>query len=362
MAAVQVPNGSPSPRRASHPHQQFPASRMYDLQQELSSVQLEAKQILAHLVSKLKETDSKYYGRYGKWIERHPRQQLEEFCFRCVRPQVWAYLGGRCSLDALKSIGGDLKFEGRSVYLDGVLGLDRRVRVYIGQAGSLRQRVAQHLNFRYRRDNPSLHYHAMQNSIYNTIGCLAILPSSNLGNHTLPGMDCPDLLLNLLEMWMCLAFRTLPSQTLDVWLSEMEGVNKGRKEGKEGEIGGLNIASPLDHGVKQTEWIDLSDSDDPLVLEYMSPTPWSKRDVEHRKQNGVRHVKKEDEYDETKEHDTPAQRKKNYAETARRYMSKDEGGIHVPQWVALGALAVALGLVLFNSRGGPQPQPRVRFR
>ncbi|KAJ4367553.1 hypothetical protein N0V83_007137 [Neocucurbitaria cava] len=266
---------------------------------------------------------------------------------------VWTFLSGRWSLDALKMIGGDLKFEGRSVYLDGVFGLDRRVRIYVGQATSLRQRVAQHLNFRYRRDNPSLHYHAMQYSIYNTIGCLATLPPSSMGNHALPGMDCPDLLLNLLEMWMCLVFRTLPSPISDIWLHEVEEASKGRKKGKEGEFGGLNIASPLDHGGKQREWVDLSDSDDPLFVEYMNLT-----------QRPFTHQKKEEELKVKEEQDTPAERKKKYAEAARRQRNKDQDSIHVPQWVVLGSLAVAFGFIILNSRGGPQPQSqsRVHFR
>ncbi|CAO2650618.1 Nn.00g019100.m01.CDS01 [Neocucurbitaria sp. VM-36] len=348
MATAQISNVVPSPYGGSHTHQQALIPRLYDLPRELSSAQLEAKQILAHLLNRLKETESTYYNRYGKWVERHPR--LEDFCFQCIRPQVWTFLGGRWSLDALKTIGGDLKFEGRSVYLDGVLGLDRRVRVYIGQATSLRQRVAQHLNFRYRRDNPSLHYHAMQYSIYNTIGCLATLPSPNSRNPALPGMDCPDLLLNVLEMWMCLMFRTLPSPILDVWLPEVEGVSKGRKKGKEGEFGGLNITSPLDQGDRQRHWIDLSDSDDPLVLEYINLTQQSSIDKKKEEQTGA------------KGQDTPAERRKKYAETARRQRDNVQNGIHVPQWFVLGGLAVGLGLILLSSRGGPQPQSRVHFR
>lgn len=181
---------------------------MHDLPVELSTAQLEARKILLHLLERLKDQDTRYYKRYGKWVENH--SHLDDICFRFIRPQVWNFLNGRWSLDALKAVGGDLKMESRGIYFNAVLGLDKKVRLYIGQANSIRPRIAQHLNFRYRRDNPSLHYHALQQSIFNQFGLAALLPSPNIGNHALPGLDRPDLLLNLLEMWMCLVFRTLP--------------------------------------------------------------------------------------------------------------------------------------------------------
>lgn len=74
------------------------ALRMNDIPAELSPSQIEAQGILRHLLSRLKDPDSKYYARYGRWLNRHPR--LDDICFRCVRPQVWSYLNGRWSLDA----------------------------------------------------------------------------------------------------------------------------------------------------------------------------------------------------------------------------------------------------------------------
>lgn len=150
---------------------------------------------------------------------------------------------------------------------------------------------------------------------------------------------------------MCLVFRTLPSPISNVWLHEVEEASKGRKKGKEGEFGGLNIASPLDHGRKQRECVDLSDSDDPLLVEYMNIT-----------QRPFMHQKKEEELNIKEEQDTPAERKKKYAEAARRQRNKDQDSIHAPQWVVLGGLAVAFGFIILKSRGGPQPQSRVHFR
>jgi hypothetical protein len=356
----------PSPSRLpSHRLKAFTApadTNMFDYPTEpLSLAQLESRKILSHLLEKLKEKDSRYYVRYGKWVERHVR--LEEHCFRCVRPQVWTFLNGRWSLDGLKAIGGDLKFDGRGVYFNGVLGLDKNVRIYIGQAISIRQRVGQHLNFRYRRDNPSLHYHALQHSVYNAIGPLAILPSSNMGNHTLPGMDSPDLLLNLIEMWMCLVFRTLPTQTLEVWLPDDGTINKSRREGKEGEFGGLNIATPLDHGEKEREWLDLSESDDPLIREYLG-LGRKLSSVEERKRSEIQYLKTEpkEEEKQEREEDAPVQeRRAQYTKRAKSYntwRAQQDNPSQAVGFLFAVAIGIAIGAALLRSGGGPRPSGR----
>ncbi|KAH7080416.1 hypothetical protein BKA63DRAFT_590963 [Paraphoma chrysanthemicola] len=298
----------------------------------------------------LKDPNSKYHLRYGKWLAKHPR--LEEFCFRCIRPQIWTFLHGRWSLDALKAIGGDVfKFEGRGVYLNGVLGLDKKVRIYIGQATSIRQRVSQHLNFRYRRDNPSLHYHAMQQSIYNAIGLVAVLPSPSTGNHALPGMDCQDLLLNVLEMWTCLIFRTLPPQTLEQWLPSDGTVTSRRKSGLEGEFGGLNIACPLDHGEKTRDWLDLSDTDDALIRDYLGLGRQTSE--EQRDRSGIQFTKgearkKEGEHEDD---DGPAQWRKKYTERARSFNASKRENTHpeaLAKAVIMVGMAAIVGVVLMK--------------
>jgi hypothetical protein len=342
---VEPPSPSRLPSHKLHPYSNS-QNKMYDLPADFSTAQLEAKKILTHLLKKLKEEDSKYYPKYGKWVERHPR--LDDFCFRCIRPHIWTFLTGRWSLDALKAVGGDLKYEGRGLYLDGVLGLDRRVRIYVGQAGSIRSRVAQHLNFRYRRDNPSLHYYAMQHSIYNAIGLIAQLPSPNMGNHSLPGMDCPDLLMNVMEMWMCLVFRTLPLQSLDTWLPDEKSVKKGRKSGQEGEFGGLNIALPLDQGEKQREWLDMSNSEDPLIREYLYPA-----------RSDVKEEVKEDE-------DTPVQRRINYTERAKSYNKHWRQPENYPSqttgFIMCSIMAILVGTALWRSEAAYATGPQGRWR
>lgn len=140
-----------------------------------------------------------------------------------------------------------------------------RVRIYIGQTTSLNSRVKQHWNFRYRRDNPSLHYHAVQNSSFDIFAVLATLPSPRTpGYHDLPGMDRPDLLLNILEMWTCLLFRCLPQQILVEYLPVTRALGEGHLNVA------LNISNPLEQGEKGSrEWVDLSGSGDPLVQDYL---------------------------------------------------------------------------------------------
>lgn len=146
----------------------------------------------------------------------------------------------------------------------------KRSRIYIGQSNTLNTRIKQHWSFRYRRDNPSLHYYAMQQSIFDSFTVLATLPSpGSKGYKSLPGMDQPELVLNVLEMWCCLLFRTLPRQTLEAWLPEhLCKANKLYRGAVEGS--GLNIAPPLDHGDRSSRsWVDLSISADPLILDFV---------------------------------------------------------------------------------------------
>jgi hypothetical protein len=145
-------------------------------------------------------------------------------------------------------------------------------------------------------------------------------------------MDDPGLLLNVLEMWMGLVFRTLPASMLDEWMPE--GVSPARREGKEGLFGGLNIRSPLDQGDSKSDWVDLSESDDPLVREYAG-SGVAKNEEHGRLQN-------ENE-----------KRKKEYAERARkRNQAEKEVGLSVNTIIVFG-MGVVLGFALVKGFSGP---------
>lgn len=95
----------------------------------------QARTILAHLLSKIKEKDSKYYGRYAEWL--NAQEGFETFLFRCVRAEVWRCLQTGCEyVDACKAVGGDIRFEGRGIYMDGILGVDKRFVVILYPSGS----------------------------------------------------------------------------------------------------------------------------------------------------------------------------------------------------------------------------------
>ncbi|CAI6240669.1 unnamed protein product [Periconia digitata] len=311
-----------------------PKTTMSGFPGNLSLAQQEAVDVLQHLLAKLKEPGSKYYERYGGLVERHA--DLDEFCFSCIRPYVWRFLEGRWNLDALKLVGGDLRSDSRGVYFSAIHGLDKQTRIYIGQSQHLRIRIAQHWNFRYRRDNPSLHYHAMQQSIFNVFGIVAVLPPPNAGNHALPGMDCPDLLLNILEMWMALAFKSLPKQTLVEWLPEGAG--------KDTPFGPLNISNPLETGGSERGWVDLSDSKDLLIQDYIRP--------EKKKEGAIEKMDEEPE----KKPDLPPPTEKNRA-------------IHEQLVIQISSRAMLImvtaafvGFAVFSRAGGSVPKPNGRWR
>jgi hypothetical protein len=374
MAAAEVCNESASSLSTTlpSPHQIPPAPAMstnparsnQTSQTTLTPPQLEARTILTHLLTRLsqpKDDDTATnprYDEYSAWINQHSIPTLTTSLYSMIRPQLWTLLSSRLSLDALKHVGGDLRLETRgAIYFNGILGVDKRLRMYVGQSGNLRQRVAQHLNFRYRRDHPSLHYYALEWSVYNVFGVCAVLPPPTSSSSSLvAGMERSDLVMNVLEMWMCLVLRSLPSDTLGEWLPDDELVDKGRKTAKEGVVGGLNVATPLDQGVevKDMPFVDLSGEVDPAIRDYL-------REVKRRKDDRqqVENVKIKDVTMEVDEEER-ALRKKMYAEKARRYSKRRDTDIVIPQWVFLGAVAVGVGVLLFRSSGGPGSSARWR--
>ena len=131
---------------------------------------------------------------------------------------------------------------------------------------------------------------------------------------------------------MGLVFRTLPASMLEDWMPE--GVSPARREGKEGLFGGLNIRSPLDQGDSKSDWIDLSESEDSLVREYV----------------GSGHAKNE-EHDRLQ--DEIEKRKKEYAEKARKLnQAGKEVGVSVNTIVVFG-MGVVLGFALVKGFSGP---------
>ncbi|KAK7193920.1 hypothetical protein DPSP01_012740 [Paraphaeosphaeria sporulosa] len=253
--------------------------------ESLSPAQQEAQHILKHLLTKLQDRQSKYHARFAKWILRHPN--LVPFSMDCVRPQVWHALEKGTDYNTIKAVAGDFPWQARGIYFDAVRGAPSdphtRTRLYIGQSTNLRLRISQHSKFRYRRDNPSLHYHALHKSDDNAYGTLVVLPSKEMGGMRLPGMDDEGLLLDVMEMWMCLVFRCLQKETLETWLP-------GDVE-RRGKLGGLNVWAPVERYDRGGEMVHLRASEDWLVAEWgeLKRGEWKERvmkelDLEERKE------------------------------------------------------------------------------
>jgi hypothetical protein len=100
---------------------------------------------------------------------------------------------------------------------------------------------------------------------------------------------------------MCLLFRCLPQQTLNTWLP--------RDVRQNGDFGALNIASPLDNGAREREWVDLSAWNDPLVQEYIggdrkrSSVAYTKARLPENGEEAERELKRDVAYRKSKQPD-----------------------------------------------------------
>lgn len=144
-------------------------------------------------------------------------------------------------------------------------GRDNTWRFYVGQSDDMSVRIRkQHQNFRWRRDNPSFHNYAMQNSRWDHFIILAVLPPDPTAAGFSPKEQA--LLLNMLEMWCALLFSTLRPDTMGLWHQDGAGAGAGRP------WVGLNFTCPLDQGgsAKYVNWRQaLSESKDPLANAYV---------------------------------------------------------------------------------------------
>lgn len=144
--------------------------------------------------------------------------------------------------------------------------------------------------------------------------------------HQFLGIDQPQLLLNVLEMWCCLLLRSLPVQTLETWLPPSTRIQP------QGAPAALNIANPLDHGERGgRQWVDLSTSEDPLVREYVKAGERNKNQVEHDV--------------------TPVDKKEDRVAFSCTVQSTT---------VMLLGAAVVIGYMLLRSSSGPASRPRIR--
>ena len=77
--------------------------------------------------------------------------------------------------------------------------------LYVGQSFNVKARLTQHRNPIYRAQNPSLHYHVLDSQATDDVFV-------NLSEPFEMDIKNSNLHLNMLEMWCCLLFQTLPEK------------------------------------------------------------------------------------------------------------------------------------------------------
>jgi len=164
------------------------------------------------------------------------------------------------SVNSLLGLGGDLSDDGPGVYMHIIT--DKKdpthYYLYVGQANNLQRRISDHCRDSYQQNHMSLHYHVLRSM--GGQGTFVILTKYSPGDD-----DVNVFLLNIMEMWCCMIFQTLPEKTLDQYLpADVKIPHPGAH---------LNLALPLSQFPDDPEEIKKSfshalDSTDPLIVEY----------------------------------------------------------------------------------------------
>ncbi|KAI9879075.1 MAG: hypothetical protein M1830_009659 [Pleopsidium flavum] len=164
------------------------------------------------------------------------------------------------NVDNLLSIRGNFSSQQPSIYMHIIRKtLDpTQFYLYIGQAQDLQKRISQHTSPANRRKHPSLHYHVLESGSGSDSmhGTFVVLSSCNVSSTHLQHY------LNLMELFGCLLFQTLPEKILREFLpANVEIIKPGAH---------LNVASPIHQGMQNPGWslMLLRKSEDPLVQAY----------------------------------------------------------------------------------------------
>ncbi|KAI9836065.1 MAG: hypothetical protein M1819_001676 [Sarea resinae] len=180
---------------------------------------------------------------------------------------------------SLATIGGDLSYNGPGIYLHVISPVDAsgRYYLYVGKSTTLRDRIKNHENPRYHRNNPGLHYatldeHATRKSVF------VVLTKTALANQPLMQDELSKAhLMCLLDTWMALVFKSLQPKDVNAIFPADVGL---------GHLGtGLNIGLPLTSVSRMPKrsamsaFEQLRFSADPAVLSYYR--------AQHRKAQAV---------------------------------------------------------------------------
>lgn len=112
----------------------------------------------------------------------------------------------------------DSGYSGEAIYLHVIIDHQDIRRFYVGQTSNLANRLQKcHMDFRHRRNRPSLHYYAMDHSREDYYVTLAYIPNQE-GCEQLGVYSPQRLFQNIVEMWCSLMLRTLSEKYLDEFL------------------------------------------------------------------------------------------------------------------------------------------------
>ncbi|KAF2460780.1 hypothetical protein BDY21DRAFT_131720 [Lineolata rhizophorae] len=238
-----------------------------------------ARSVLSCILGKLSLPECPYHERYSA-VTAVPRKELEDLLWSCLLDNVRELFENNRLFTQNVNIPHDPTYAGRAIYIHSITTNDARqplspirspqstsrnqtVRIYTGQTRNLRHRISQHTSFRYRRDNPSLHYYALQQSASDRFQTLATLTAPS----SAPGMHRPDLVLNILEMWCGVVLQTLPADIVKAWTPP--GILIRKMPWRP-----LNVALPFDqgdmeNGASSSMWNYLKREDAALVNGYL---------------------------------------------------------------------------------------------
>ncbi|KAI9874704.1 MAG: hypothetical protein M1830_009383 [Pleopsidium flavum] len=167
--------------------------------------------LLKHLLPIIQ---TKHAERYGELLDGVGLTKLQDQAMRSLRPNVRTLFKDKKQyhVQSLREIGGNISYKGPGHYMH-VVELDPEVYyLYIGQSNNVARRIADHKLEIKRQSDEALHYRvACSEGMKGTFVLLSRCPSA-IDEKTLAS------LLNIVETWCCLMFRTLPERTLREYL------------------------------------------------------------------------------------------------------------------------------------------------
>lgn len=179
--------------------------------------------ITSHLLGILQVTTDPILKDYKRWIDIAGKEAIHRTITECIEPEISGLQGKHVSHATLEETRQHQSqtyphFEGSGGYLDYLTGTrdDTCCRCYVGQSGDLPFRIQHHVRAIQRRGAESLHYYICflggNHRQPNFIRLFKI--GTNSPYHAIQDKHQKALMLNILEMILALAFRSLPEELM----------------------------------------------------------------------------------------------------------------------------------------------------